>query len=104
MQGRRAAVENLFDEGGDGGAGSPVLGESSDLFLRGDLAGDEKPEETFRKRLRPARSLGKSLLDLGDGLSTEADTLLCKQWVSTRDIAGIEAKYTHRRRGRNHPR
>ena len=77
MEGRRAAVENLLDEGGEGGAGSPVLGEGGDLLLRRHLAGEEKPEETLGKGLRPTGGLGEGLLALGDGLATEANALLC---------------------------
>ena len=77
MEGRRAAVENLLDEGGEGGAGSPVLGEGGDLLLRRHLAGEEKPEETLGKGLGPARGLGKELLAFGDGLATETNALLC---------------------------
>jgi hypothetical protein len=46
------------------------------LLVSWDFAGDEEPEETLRKRLRTTWSLGKLLLNLGDGLATEADTLL----------------------------
>ncbi len=73
MQRRRAAVEDLLNECGKGGTGSPILGEGRDLLLGGDLASEEKPEETFGKRLGPAGGPGKSLLDLGDGLATEAN-------------------------------
>ena len=76
MEGGRAAVEDLLDEGGEGRAGSPVLGEGVDLLLGGNLTSEEKPEETLGKRLRPARGLRESLLDLGDGLAAETDTLL----------------------------
>jgi hypothetical protein len=72
----RAVVDELLDELGDVGAGSPLSGEVADLLLGGDLAGQEKPEETLGKRLLAAGGLGEKLLDLGDGLAAEADTLL----------------------------
>lgn len=78
-----AAVNELLDELGDVGAGSPLGREVTDLLLRGDLAGQQKPEETcsrqrlfvpvlsssthtLGKRLLAAGSLGKELLALGD--------------------------------------
>ena len=82
MKRRRAAVEDLLNERGDGGTGGPVLGEGVDLLLSGNLTSEEKPEETLGKRLRPARGLRESLLDLGDGLAAETDTLLCGENVS----------------------
>ena len=77
MEGRRATVEDLLNEGGNGCTGSPVLGECGDLLLGGDLAGEKQPEETFGKGLGPAGGLGKGCLDLRNRLATEADTLLC---------------------------
>ena len=41
-----------------------------------DLAGDEKPEEAFGKRLGTTWSFGELRLDFGNGLSAEADALL----------------------------
>lgn len=72
----RAVVDELLDELGDVGAGSPLSGEVADLLLGGDLAGQEKPEETLGERLLAAGGLGEKLLDLRDGLAAEADTLL----------------------------
>jgi hypothetical protein len=72
----RAVVDELLDELGEVGAGSPLGGEVADLLLGRDLAGQEKPEETLRKRLLATGSLGEKLLALGDGLATESDTLL----------------------------
>lgn len=71
-----AAVDELLDELGDIGAGSPLGGEVADLLLGGDLAGEEEPEETFGERLLATRGLGKELLAFGDGLAAETDTLL----------------------------
>jgi hypothetical protein len=72
----RAVVDELLDELGEVGAGSPLGGEGANLLLSGDLAGQEKPEETLGKRLLATGGLGEKLLALGDGLATEADTLL----------------------------
>jgi hypothetical protein len=72
----RAVVDELLDELGEIGAGSPLSGEVADLLLSRDLTGQEKPKETLRKRLLATGSLGEKLLALGDGLATESDTLL----------------------------
>lgn len=61
-----AAVDELLNELGDVGAGSPLSGEVADLLLRGDLAGEEEPEETFWERLLAAGGLGEELLAFGD--------------------------------------
>jgi len=42
-----AAVDELFDELGHIGTGSPVGREVADLLLGGNLAGQEKPEKTW---------------------------------------------------------
>jgi hypothetical protein len=42
----RAAIDELLDELGDIGAGSPVGGQVTDLLLGWDFAGQEQPEET----------------------------------------------------------
>ena len=97
MEGGRAAVEDLLNELGEVGAGGPLLGESGDLLLGGDLAGDEEPEETFGKGLRTAGGFRKKILALGNGLATEADTLLCARsvsWQSRRQRRGIPASRT----------
>ena len=44
----RAAVDELLDELGDIGAGSPVGGQVADLLLGWDLAGQEQPEKTCK--------------------------------------------------------
>ncbi len=61
-----AAVDELFHELGDVGTGSPFSGKIADLLLGGDLAGQQKPEETFWKRLLATRGLGEKLLAFGD--------------------------------------
>lgn len=72
----RAAVDQLLNELGEVGAGSPLGRKVADLLLGRDLTGEEKPEETLRKGLLATGSLGEELLALGDGLSTETDALL----------------------------
>lgn len=72
----RAPVDELLDELGDLRAGSPVGRKIADLLLRRDLASQEKPEKTLRKRLLAARGLGQKLLALRDGPATEANALL----------------------------
>ncbi|KAI6759071.1 hypothetical protein HG531_013832 [Fusarium graminearum] len=91
----RAVVDELLDELGEIGAGSPLSGEVADLLLSRDLTSQEKPEETcavrvsidgvhiydrilltLRKGLLATGGLGEKLLALGDGLATESDTLL----------------------------
>jgi len=67
----RAAVDELLDELGDIGAGSPLSGEVADLLLRGDLAGEEEPEETFGEGLLAAGGLGEQLLAFGDLVACE---------------------------------
>tara|TARA_R110002003_G_scaffold141_33_gene13161 strand:- start:22828 stop:23037 length:210 start_codon:yes stop_codon:yes gene_type:complete len=62
----RAAVDELFDKLGDVGAGGPFCREVADLLLGGDLASQQKPEETFGERLLAAGGLGEELLALGD--------------------------------------
>jgi hypothetical protein len=61
-----AAVDELLNELGDIGTGSPLGGEVTDLLLGRNLASQQKPEETLGQRLLTTGSLGKKLLDLGD--------------------------------------
>jgi hypothetical protein len=62
----RAAVDELLDELGHVGAGGPLGGEVAHLLLRGNLAGQQQPEETFWKGLLAAGGLGEELLAFGD--------------------------------------
>lgn len=66
VEGVGAAVNELLKEFGEVGAGSPLSRQVPDLLLRGDLTGQEEPEETFRERLLTTGSLGQELLALGD--------------------------------------
>lgn len=66
VEGVGAAVDELLNELGEVGAGSPLSGEVADLLLRGNLTGEEEPEETLGKRLLTTGGLGEKLLALGD--------------------------------------
>lgn len=72
----RAVVDELLDELRDVGTSSPLGREIANLLLSGDLASQEKPEETLGKGLLAAGGLGEKVLALGDSLAPEADTLL----------------------------
>lgn len=76
VKGRRRSVNQLLDMLGELGSGSKLSRESLDLGLGGDLTGQQKPEETLGKGLLTAGALGKLLLEVGDSLTTETDTLL----------------------------
>lgn len=73
-----AAVDELLNELGDVGAGSPLGREVADLLLGGNLAGQQKPEKTFWERLLAAWGLGEEFLALGDlcSVSHISDMLL----------------------------
>jgi hypothetical protein len=72
----RARVDQVLNELGDRSSGSPVGGEGGALLLGRDLSGEEEPEESLGKGLGSSGSLGEELLALGDGLSSESDTLV----------------------------
>ena len=76
VEGRRAAVDEVLNELGEGAASSPVLAEFGDLLLGGDLASNEQPEESFGQRLVTTGRLRKEVAAFGDAVATEADTLL----------------------------
>lgn len=90
VEGGRAAIKDLLDELRNSSTGSPVAREGLDLLLGWDLASKEEPEETLREGLRATRRLGERLLDLRDGLATEADTLIYQQSVNDRVIQIFE--------------
>jgi hypothetical protein len=71
----RAAVDEFLDELGQVGTSSPVSGQISDLLLRGNLAGQEQPEETFWERLLTTRGLWEDLLTFGNCLASESNSL-----------------------------
>jgi hypothetical protein len=66
VEGVGAAVNELLNELGEVGAGSPLGGEVANLLLGGNLTGKEEPEETLGKGLLTTGSLGEKLLALGD--------------------------------------
>jgi hypothetical protein len=66
VEGAGAAVDELLNELGDVGAGSPLSRQVANLLLGGDLAGQQKPEQTLRKGLGATGGLGEELLDIGD--------------------------------------
>lgn len=61
-----AAVDELLNELGNIGAGGPLSRQVTNLLLGGDLASQQKPEQTLGQRLFTTRSLGQQLLNLGD--------------------------------------
>jgi hypothetical protein len=76
MKGRRASVEELLNKLGDGSTSGPFFRQCIDLFLTGNLSGNEKPEESFWEGFRASRSFRKKLLTFWDGLSTKTNPLL----------------------------
>lgn len=79
VEGARAAVDELLNELGDIRAGSPLSRQVADLLLGGDLAGQQKPEETLRQRLLASGSLGQELLNLGDLRSFHSQSCIRKK-------------------------
>lgn len=73
---RRRSVNQLLDVLGELSSGSKLSRESLDLGLGRDLTGQQEPEKTLGERLFTTRTLGKLLLEVRDGLTTEADTFL----------------------------
>ena len=76
VQGAGAAVDELLQELGQVGPGSPFSGQGVDLSLRGDLTGQEEPEETLGEGLLTTGSLGQELLAFGDLFGYEHDCQL----------------------------
>lgn len=98
-----AAVDELLDELGHVGAGSPLSGEVADLLLGGDLAGQEEPEETFWERLLATGGLGEEFLAFGDLLCVNAEFVgVVKKCQHIRSCHGNG--YPPQSRGRNLPR
>jgi hypothetical protein len=89
-----ATIDELLNKLGNIGAGSPLGRQVTNLLLGGDLAGQQKPEETLGQGFLTTGSLGQELLALGDleitmskqktisesmktySVATETDTLL----------------------------
>lgn len=90
VESRRASVKQFLDEFGNRGTSSPVLGESSDLLLCGDLASNEEPKQSFGQRLRASGSFWEQFLAFGDGLATEANTLVCATSVLAQVANGVK--------------
>lgn len=78
VEGGRARVDEVLDKLGDRSSGGPVGGERGALLLGGDLSGEEEPEESLGEGLVASGRLGEQLLALGDRLSSESDTLVCR--------------------------
>lgn len=76
MKSARAPVDELLDEGGERGTSGPLSAQTANLLLSGDFTSKEKPEETFGQWLLATGCLREGLLDVWDGVTTEADTLL----------------------------
>lgn len=76
VEGGRGAVNQLLDVLGKLGSGGKLSRESLDLGLGGDLTSQQEPEETFGEGLVATGALGELLLEVGDGLTAETDTLL----------------------------
>lgn len=76
MEGVGASVNQFLDEFGNLGTGGPLLRETLDLLLGGDLTSEEQPEEGLGKGLGATGGGGELLLALGDGLAAETDTLV----------------------------
>jgi hypothetical protein len=71
-----AAIDELGNKGWNIRPGGPLSGEVADLLLGWNLTGQQEPKETFRQRFLTTGGFGEKLLAFGDGLATEADTLL----------------------------
>ena len=76
VESRGASVDELLNKLGDLGTGGPFLGETLDLLLGRDLSSKEKPEESLREGLGSTWGGGELGLALGDGESSESDTLI----------------------------
>lgn len=82
------SVDEFFNEFREIGSSGPFRRKIANLLFRGHLAsttlfpikaiysiGQEKPEETFRKRLLTTRGLWEFFLTFGDSSTTESDSL-----------------------------
>ena len=98
VEGVGAAVNELLNELGEVGAGSPLGGEVANLLLGGNLTSEEEPEETLGEGLGTTGSLGEELLALGDLYCLSYGSLIC-QLDFLRSCHGNE--YPPQSRGRN---
>lgn len=87
VEGVGATVDELLNELGDIGAGSPLGRQVTDLLLGGDLAGQQKPEETLRKGLLTTGGLGQELLALGDLEITVSKQETISESIKTYSVA-----------------
>jgi hypothetical protein len=78
VEGVGAAVNELLNELGEIGAGSPLSGEVANLLLGGNLTSEEEPEETLGKGLLTAGGLGEKLLALGNLNCLSCGSLICR--------------------------
>ena len=76
MEGVGASVDQLLDEFRDLCSCSPFLGQALGLLEGWDLSSEEQPEETLWERLGSTWGGGELSLALGDGESSESDTLI----------------------------
>jgi hypothetical protein len=70
------AVEEGLDVGRELGAGVELLGDALGLGGSGDLTGHQEPEETLGEGLTTSLGGRENLLELGDGVTPEADALV----------------------------
>jgi hypothetical protein len=76
VKGLREGVQHINDMLGKTGTRVQLLREKLNLLVTRNLTGQKQPEETLGEWLGTTSGLGKNLLELRDGMATEADTLL----------------------------
>jgi len=76
MQVLGEVVQSLNNVLRKAGTVGELLREGADLLGGGDLTSQQKPQQGFGQRLATTLGLRKLLLKLGDGETTEADTLV----------------------------
>lgn len=93
VEGVGTSVNQLLDVLGQIRTGGPVGGKTLDLLLGRDLARQQEPEESLRKRLVSTGNLWELGLTLRDGLSSESNTFLGVEDGTFPDH-GLEATHT----------
>jgi hypothetical protein len=91
-------VDHLLDVLGEPGTRVPLRSEVLDLLERGDLSGEQQPEEGLGSWLGGSWCLGQSFLTLRDGKATEANTLareLLTFFVGTSSASKREVSVTN---------